>query len=43
MNASAASDEAEIMSEKPLADETGEPAAENAEGDERGRAIHSGR
>ena len=32
--------QAEILGEEPLADETGEAAAENAEGYERGRAVH---
>ncbi len=34
--------QAEILGEEPLADEAGEPAAENAEGYERGGAVHSG-
>ena len=34
--------EAEIMREEPLADKAGEPAAEDAERDERGGAVHCG-
>ena len=33
--------EAEILGEEPLADEAGQPAAEDAEGYERGGTIHS--
>ena len=32
--------EAEILGEEPLADKAGQPAAEDAERDERGRAVH---